>query len=148
MSAYQLSVVAAALIFKADLPSVVDSRTNHGQTRQRQGGKGKAASLPRDDLPASLSKGMSRTHIMRYPVGVLRLHLDQFHLPATGNKAAITKRLFDHLQGSKPGESSSDSEAPLPHTTAGDSQEFTPAQQAALKRAFQTMLNQSTSTPR
>ena len=31
---------------------------------------------------------------------------------------------------------------------AGDSKEFTPAQQAALKRAFQTMLNQGTSTPR
>ena len=95
------ALVLAALVSTADLPIRFQSSSperimgKRGKDKAAKQGKGKAASLPWDDLPTSLSKGMSIAHIMRHPVGVLRLHHDQYHLPATGNKAAIAKRLFD-----------------------------------------------------
>ena len=47
---------------------------------------------------------MTITQINRLPVATLKLQLDQFHLPHSGNKKAIVRRLYDHLQEQHPRE--------------------------------------------
>lgn len=48
--------------------------------------------------PPALTTEMTIMQVRSIPVATLRLHFDQLHLLHGGNKDAITKRLFDHLQ--------------------------------------------------
>jgi hypothetical protein len=59
--------------------------------------------------PPALTSAMPLSQISKLPVTSLRLCLDQFHLPHGGNKTAVAKRLYDHLQ-SQSGQDSSDGE--------------------------------------
>ena len=57
---------------------------------------------------AILTPAMSLAQINHLPLATLKLQLDHFHLAHGGNKKAIAKRLFDHLQTQQ---AHSDSEA-------------------------------------
>ena len=62
------------------------------------------------DGPPAIS-AMSKQALLRLPLAVLRLHLDQYHLQHGGTKQAIVNRLHAHLQATKLGLPSSDTDA-------------------------------------
>ena len=120
---------------------------------------------------AVISADMTITQINRLPVATLKLQLDQFRLPHGGNKKAIVRRLYDHLQEQHPPEtdgsgnvssSSSESDSSGGEDDAGSGtaegddagsskststrDPFTKSQQKALERTVKSLLRDSDHT--
>ena len=117
---------------------------------------------------AVISVDITITQINRLPVATLKLQLDQFHLPHGGNKKAIVRRLYDHLQEQHPREtegsasSSSESDSSGGEDDAGSGtaegddagssksastrDPFTKSQQKALERTVKSLLRDSDHT--